>query len=164
MTDAVTEFVATPLPIHSPEAQSLIRAYFFDIGSRYWGREVTPAEVDAVIIDEPNDDLAPPSGDFFVLRDGTEDVGCVGVRRIDPHTCELTRLFVAPHARGRGAGRALIAAVERSAREFGARTLRLDTRSDLTEARALYAACGFAEIPRFNDDEYAEHWFAKALG
>ena len=42
-------------------------------------------------------------------------------------------------------------------------TMRLDTRNDLVEARALYAKHGFAEIDRYNDAVYAEHWFEKRL-
>ncbi|NYV79008.1 GNAT family N-acetyltransferase, partial [Streptomyces sp. UH6] len=39
----------------------------------------------------------------------------------------------------------------------------LDTRSDLVEARALYARLGYRETPPHNDGVYAEHWFAKDL-
>lgn len=46
---------------------------------------------------------------------------------------------------------------------LGARHMRLDTRHDLVEARALYARTGYAEVEPFNDDQYAEHWFAKSL-
>jgi hypothetical protein len=41
--------------------------------------------------------------------------------------------------------------------------LRLDTRSDLIEARTLYAQLGFIETDAFNDDPYAEHWFERPL-
>lgn len=41
--------------------------------------------------------------------------------------------------------------------------LRLDTRSDLVEARALYVRHGFAEIPAYNDNPYAQHWYEKPL-
>jgi hypothetical protein len=40
----------------------------------------------------------------------------------------------------------------------------LDTRSDLVEARALYARLGYQETEPHNYDPYAEHWFAKNLG
>jgi hypothetical protein len=63
-----------------------------------------------------------------------------------------------------GPGRTLVTEVERLAREHGARTLRLDTRADLVEARRLYSRLGFAEVPAFNRGRYAEHWFAKMLG
>jgi hypothetical protein len=42
-------------------------------------------------------------------------------------------------------------------------TLRLDTRSDLTEARRLYARHGYREVPAFSQGPYADHWFEKTL-
>ena len=76
---------------------------------------------------------------------------------------ELTRMFVAPEARGEGAAALLLAEAERHARELGARVIRLNTRGDLVEARALYAKHGYAEIPKFGDDPFADHWFEKTV-
>lgn len=39
----------------------------------------------------------------------------------------------------------------------------LDTRTDLVEARALYARLGYTETGPHNDDVHAEHWFRKNL-
>jgi hypothetical protein len=33
----------------------------------------------------------------------------------------------------------------------------------LTEAIALYRAAGYREVPAFNDEPYAHHWFEKVL-
>lgn len=52
--------------------------------------------------------------------------------------CYLQDLFVAPDARGRGAGRALIAAVEEAAQAAGASRVYWLTKEDNTAARALY--------------------------
>jgi GNAT superfamily N-acetyltransferase len=52
--------------------------------------------------------------------------------------CYLQDLFVAPHVRGLGAGRALIAAVEQAARAHGASRVHWLTREDNHAARALY--------------------------
>jgi GNAT superfamily N-acetyltransferase len=52
--------------------------------------------------------------------------------------CYLQDLFVAPDARGIGAGRALIAAVEKAARDAGASRLYWLTKEDNMSARALY--------------------------
>ncbi len=52
--------------------------------------------------------------------------------------CYLQDLFVAPDVRGGGAGRALIAAVERAAREKGASRIHWLTKEDNHSARALY--------------------------
>ena len=39
--------------------------------------------------------------------------------------------------------------------------MRLDTRLDLGEARALYLRQGWVEVPAFSDAFYAEVWYAK---
>jgi len=52
--------------------------------------------------------------------------------------CYLQDLFVAPDVRGGGAGRALIAAIERQARKAGASRLHWLTKEDNHSARALY--------------------------
>jgi GNAT superfamily N-acetyltransferase len=52
--------------------------------------------------------------------------------------CYLQDLFVAPEARGFGAGRALIAAVEAAARKGGASRIHWLTKEDNVTARALY--------------------------
>lgn len=53
-------------------------------------------------------------------------------------TCYLEDLFVAPAARGRGAGRALVEALEARAREHGWRHVYWHTEHDNRPARALY--------------------------
>lgn len=52
--------------------------------------------------------------------------------------CYLQDLFVSEAARGKGAGRALIQAVERTAREAGASRVHWLTKEDNHTARALY--------------------------
>ncbi len=52
--------------------------------------------------------------------------------------CYLQDLFVAPAARGLGAGRALIEAVEQAARSHGASRVHWLTKEDNHTARALY--------------------------
>jgi hypothetical protein len=39
----------------------------------------------------------------------------------------------------------------------------LDTNGSLGEAIALYRRSGYRDIERYNDNPYAEHWFAKDL-
>ena len=97
---------------------------------------------------------------FFVARRRDVILGCAGLRLLPDGVGKRTRLFVARVARDRGLGAERIGALERRARQFGLSMLRLDTRHDLVEARRLYAALGYAELPAFNDGQYAEHWFA----
>lgn len=61
-----------------------------------------------------------------------------------PHRSEVAKMMVAPAARRRGVGRALMAAVDAAARELGKTLITLDTRTgDVSEP--LYRGAGFAE-------------------
>jgi ribosomal protein S18 acetylase RimI-like enzyme len=59
-----------------------------------------------------------------------------------PDAC-LEELWVRPHARGTGLGRALLEAAMDLARSRGATRIDLNTSVDDEAARALYAKCGF---------------------
>lgn len=93
-----------------------------------------------------------PSGAMRLARDGSAYVGCVGVRRLDAERAEMKRLYVVPHARGRGVGRLLAQASVEAARALGCRQLLLDTLPSMREAHALYRSMGFRAVPayRFN--------------
>ncbi|MEU5781636.1 GNAT family N-acetyltransferase [Micromonospora lupini] len=152
---------ATVRPDH-PDATDLLREYMTEMVVRYHGRPARPGEVDEALTEMPSDDLAYPGGLLLLAhRDGVL-AGCAGLRW-HPDWAELTRVFVRPAHRGTGGGAALLAAVEQRARAAGAYRIRLDTRADLVEARALYARHGYAEIPAYSQGPYAEHWFEKRL-
>ena len=72
-------------------------------------------------------------------------------------------MYVSPAIRGRGAGWALLEALEAAAVDLGASTGVLDTNVTLTSALALYRANGWQEVPQYNDNEQATHWFRKDL-
>ncbi|MEU4804775.1 GNAT family N-acetyltransferase [Actinosynnema sp. NPDC023587] len=148
-----------PVPVDSAEARALVRSYLEDIIGRYYGRPAVAGEVDQALADDPADDLVA----FFVGRLDGRSLGCAGFRMVDSETAELKRVFVHSDARGRGGGAALLTAVEEAAVSTGASSIRLDTRSDLVEARKLYERHGYCEVAPFSDDRYAEHWFAKRL-
>ncbi|MGW4489583.1 GNAT family N-acetyltransferase [Amycolatopsis sp. NPDC004368] len=160
-----TNWTITPISVDHFDARAILREYLTDVASRYWGRPATEAEVDQALADEPGTDLVAPTGAFLVARlpDGTV-AGCAGTRVVRPGLNELTKVYVRPEHRGRGGGARLVAAAEDAVRSLGAEVLRLDTRHDLVEARALYARIGYTEVEPFNDDKYAEHWFSKTLG
>ena len=147
----------------SPAAVATLWAYYDDIVGRYWGRAALPGETDAAVADEPSADL---QGDTGVLVLGMLHgvlVACGGVRFVGGGVGSLTRVYVAPAARGSGAGAGLLAHLEVLAAEAGLTRLRLTVRSDLVEARRLYARSGYLEVAPFNTEPYAEHWLAKEL-
>jgi len=144
-------------------ARQVLRSYLDDVASRYFGRPATDEEIDAALREDPSIDLVPPYGVFLVARQRDVVLGCAGLRLLPEKVGEVKRVFVAPAARGRGLGARLMGELEHLAREDGLSALRLDTRHDLVEARGLYAALGYEEVPAFNHGRHAEHWFAKSL-
>ncbi|MEH0938074.1 GNAT family N-acetyltransferase [Micromonospora psammae] len=161
MTSTSTWSIRPAHPDH-PEAVALLRRYFDEMVRRYHGRPCRAGEVESAMADDPSGDLVAPTGLLLLAHRQDAPAGCAGLR-LRPGWAELTRVYVEPGHRGRGGGAALLAAVEEHARTLGVDRIRLDTRSDLAEARALYARHGYAEIPAFNDGPYAEHWFEKTL-
>jgi DNA-binding MarR family transcriptional regulator/GNAT superfamily N-acetyltransferase len=141
----------------SPDAQSCLTAYFRELAARFEGG------FDIGESSAPVADMAPPSGLFVIARLEGEAVGCGGLKRVDEATGEIKRVWTAPSARGLGVARRMLRALEAAAGKEGLKTLRLDTNRALTEAHALYRSEGYEEIPRFNDNPYADHWFEKRL-
>ncbi len=108
-------------------------------------------------------EVRPPAGEFYVAyRDG-EAIGCGAVKHHADAPAEIKRMWIAPQARGLGLGRRLLDVLESCALAGGARRARIETSSVLTEALALYRSTGWAEVPPFNDEPFADHWFEKSL-
>jgi ribosomal protein S18 acetylase RimI-like enzyme len=57
----------------------------------------------------------------------------------------------------------LLSEIEAQAGVYGSQTLRLETNTALTEAINLYRSAGYVEVPPFNDEPYAHHWFEKRI-
>jgi GNAT superfamily N-acetyltransferase len=132
------------------------------------------AEVDRILpggfdpshsVPAPDEELRPPLGDFLVCVDRQgEPLGCGALRREAPRVFEIKRMWVRPPARGRGLGRVILEGLERRAVELGATEVVLDTSEYLPAALALYRSAGYKEIPAYNDNPYASHWFKKEIG
>lgn len=98
------------------------------------------------------------AGAFLVAYEEGRPVGCGALSRLARGVGEIRHVRVRPEARRLGLARRLPAAQAR-----GPAVVRLDTHAVLTEARSMSRACGYTEIPRYNDDVYGGHWFEKRL-
>jgi DNA-binding MarR family transcriptional regulator/GNAT superfamily N-acetyltransferase len=107
-------------------------------------------------------ELTPPAGVLVIARLDGRPIGCGALKVKGGGVGEVKRMWVSPDARGLGVGRRILEELEARARGFGLATLRLETNTSLTEAQALYRSCGYIEVPPFNDEPYADHWFEKA--
>ena len=76
-------------------------------------------------------------------------MACGGLRALSEDAVEIKRMCVNPAARGHGAGRLVLRALEEEARRRGYSLLRLETGTLQPEARALYEHAGYSEIPCF---------------
>jgi DNA-binding MarR family transcriptional regulator len=108
--------------------------------------------------------LRAPRGLFLIARLHGEPVGCAGLKLPPDAPAEIKRMWVAPAARGLGLARRFLAELETRAVRHGSTLLRLDTNKALTTAIGLYRSAGFREVPAFNDEPYAHHWFEKPIG
>src|SRR5437764_1344204 len=105
--------------------------------------------------------LRPPAGAFIVAYLRDEPIGCGALKHHRSEPSEIKRMWVAESARGLGIGRRLLAALEQVARDARAPAVRLDTNKTLIEAISMYRSAGYQEIPRFNSEPFAHHWFEK---
>jgi GNAT superfamily N-acetyltransferase len=152
-----------PVSPSDPDARGILRTYFHELVSRYQRRLGQTEEIEAAMLEHPSDDLIAPTGVLLLARRGNTPVGCIGLRLRPNRVGQVTRMFVVTPERRQGIGLRLLAELEAVARKLEVTRLELDTRDDLVEARRLYERYGFDEVPAFNAEPYAEHWFAKQL-
>ncbi len=141
----------------SPPARFCIDRYFAELAERFEGGFDPARSIPAAA-----HEVTPPNGFFLLATLNGEPVGC-GALKCFVDRGEIKRMWVAPSCRGLGIGRRLLERLEQIARERGLMRLRLETNRALTEARSLYGRSGYHEVPAFNDEPYAHHWFEKTL-
>ncbi|WP_245871386.1 GNAT family N-acetyltransferase [Asanoa hainanensis] len=129
------------LPFTAPESVALVTELMIDLGARY-GSSGDDTPVDPT-------DFSPPNGDFLVAFLDGEPVGCAGWRVHGAEEAELKRMYTAPAGRRRGVAKAVLRAIEDSAREAGRKRLILETGDKQPEAIAFYVANGYERIPDF---------------
>jgi len=164
VADALAVVELCQVPFDHPDAVTLIAAAQRVYLHRYGTTDESP--VDPA-------EFTPPHGCFVVgYLDGVP-VACGGWRRChagaDPQLrdgdAELKRMFVVGAQRRRGHARAVLAELERSARQAGCGRIVLETGSRQPEAVALYRAAGFLPIRTFGlyRDQAGCRCFAKPL-
>jgi GNAT superfamily N-acetyltransferase len=142
----------------APPASELIEAMVEEMVPLY-GRIDVPEAPSASAAD-----FSPPGGAFLVGYDDDGTPVCGGgVKRLSREAAEIKRMYVVPHARGRGVAKALLAALEDAARSLGYSVARLDTGAKQPWAERLYREAGYREIPNFNDNPFASFFGEKAL-
>jgi GNAT superfamily N-acetyltransferase len=123
-----------------------------------------PADEKALAAESPPEDLAPPGGQLLLVSLDATPLAIGGIRDLGSEIAEVKSMYVAPSARRRGLGRQMLGRLEEIATANGCRAVRLDTADHLEAAIRLYRACGYYEIPAYNDGPNADLWFERSLG
>jgi DNA-binding MarR family transcriptional regulator/GNAT superfamily N-acetyltransferase len=140
----------------SADARWCLGHYFAELADRF-EHGFDPAR------DVPVSEMARSEGAFLLARLNGQPAGCGALRTLSPGVGEIKKVWVDGAHRGLGIGLRLVEALEQQAIGLGHRTVRLDTNRALDEAKAMYRNHGYAEIERYNDNPYADHWFEKRL-
>jgi DNA-binding MarR family transcriptional regulator/GNAT superfamily N-acetyltransferase len=152
-----TRVQVRPVDPDDPRARACLAAYVAELDGRF------PAGFDpGRSISASAAELRPPAGVLLLAILDDEPVGCGAVKFHADGPSEIKRMWTASTARGLGLGRRLLAALEEKAAESNP-VVRLETNAGLKEAIGLYRSSGYVEVPAFNDEVYAQHWFEKRL-
>ncbi len=150
-TSSSSDFIIVPARsrIELTSAAALFRAYAaslpIDLSPQGFSQE----------LDSLPGIYSPPEGELLLAKRGDHVLGCIGLRPLEPlRVAEVKRLYVRPQARGTGIGKALVAAIMKTAEERGYQELKLDTLAHLETAIALYKSFGFESIPRYGNHPY----------
>ena len=136
-------------------------------GAVYWDEWRYNAEFEALvarITADFLDHLDPRRERCWIAERDGERLGCVFLVAKSKAVAKLRLLLVEPTARGMGLGRRLVDECIRFARAAGYRKITLWTQSELTAARAIYAAAGFRCVDSTPHDAFgrrglvAETW------
>lgn len=140
-------------------ARYCLRSYVEELGRRFDGGFDPGQSISAT-----DEEMRLPSGLFLVAVLHGNPVGCGALKlHADTRIAEIKRMWTSPEVRGLGLGRRILGLLADKARARGMRVLRLETNHSLAEARKLYETSGFVEVPAFNDETYAHHWFQRDL-
>lgn len=146
-----------PEPFDGAVAQRLLAELDAELDARYAGDTAIAPPVHRA------EDYTPPRGVFLVAYDDGEPVGC-GALRPGPSPCtgEVKRMYVVPAGRGRRIAAAVLAHLDRVARELGYHRLVLETGTSQPEAIRLYTRLGWRPVEPFG--HYAASPLSRCYG
>jgi GNAT superfamily N-acetyltransferase len=137
-----------PHPIASAEGRALCAALAREVDERYAGiDDDTAAEHPEPVLSDA--ETSPPHGVFLVAWLDGVAAACGALRRADPETAELKRMYTTPSTRRRGVSRAILGALEQRARDLGYRRVILETGLAQPEAVAMYESAGYERIATY---------------
>lgn len=109
-------------------------------------------------------EYAAPDGRLLLAEYEGQLAGCVALHKLADGICEMKRLYLRPHFRGKRLGRALADRIISEARAIGYRRMRLDTVEPvMKDAVAMYRRMGFREIAPYCNNPIAGALYMELL-
>jgi len=143
------------IKIYNPQMQGEIETFFIkcfqDLG---WEYEPNGRHYDIVNIEQ----IYMQSGCFWCLYENERLIGTIAVRTIDSDNkiAELMRLYILEDAQGKGYGNLLFDLAIKYVKDNNYSKICASTRTDRSASRHLMHKYGFKEIPKYNDNKFAE--------
>ncbi len=130
-------------------------AAFRDINLEWIERFFAVEAKDREVLGDPHKYVLRDGGAILFACEGDEPVGVVSLIVIGEGEVELAKMGVRPSAQGKGAGRMLVSAAVKKAREMGIRRIYIETNSVLGPALKLYLDAGFLPLKHSVPSPYA---------
>jgi putative acetyltransferase len=144
----------TMLQAGSPQQISQARELFLEYAQSL-GFSLCFQNFDRELAELPGD-YAQPEGRLLLAQYQGQLAGCVALHKLEPHICEMKRLYLRPQFRGKGLGRALADRIIAEARQIGYQRMRLDTVEPvMKDAVAMYGKLGFKEVAPYRANPIA---------
>ena len=152
-TDEEPLLVVRRVSLDDPRTRVLVDAVQQEYVTRYGSPDETPLAAAQ---------FQAPTGVFLLGELDGAPVVCGGLRRQDPRTAEIKRLFVVPDVRRRGLARTMLQRLERAALDAGYSRVVLETGDRQPEALDLYLGSGYTPVSPYG--HYRHHPHAHSLG
>ncbi len=114
--------------------------------------------------------FVPPHGQIFVATITEELVGTAAIKMIRPDVAELKRMYVKPELQGRHIGDDLLVRALKTAKDFGAKEIFLESAPPFKSAHNLYRKHGFEDFEEYPEASIPEEvryfdwmWMKKVL-
>ncbi len=95
---------------------------------------------------------APPNGCILLAIENDKPCGCLALRSISETVGEVMRMYVQPHARGKGIAERLMQELIDRAKTIGYTELFLDSLKRFSAAHKLYEKIGFEYCEPYSAD------------
>jgi GNAT superfamily N-acetyltransferase len=151
-------FVQAESPAQIAEARELFLEYAQSLGF-----SLCFQNFDQELANLPGE-YAPPAGSLLLAEFDGQIAGCVALHKLEEGMCEMKRLYLRPHFRGKGLGHALADRIIAEARQIGYHRMRLDTVEPvMKDAVAMYLRIGFRKIAPYCNNPIAGALYMELL-